>query len=132
MFMARTLRWLRANLCSGVASSIVTLLLLYLIGRALWGLIEWGVIDAVWHAPDGRACRAASGGAGACWAFLGQWGRFILFGRYPYAEQWRPLLVVLIFVALLFASCDRRLWGGRLALLWLAGIALNLGLMLGG
>ncbi len=115
-----------------MASSIVTLLLLYLIGRALWGLIEWGVINAVWHAPDGRACQAASGGAGACWAFLGMWGRFILFGRYPYAEQWRPLLVVLIFVALLVASCDRRLWGGRLALLWLAGIALNLGLMLGG
>ena len=49
---------------------------------------------AVWSAPDGRACHAASGGEGACWAFIGVWYRFILFGRYPYAEQWRPLLVV--------------------------------------
>jgi general L-amino acid transport system permease protein len=126
------LSWLRANLFSSVTSSLVTLVLLYLVGRALWGIIAWGLVNAVWHAPDGRACQAASGGAGACWAFLGVWGRFILFGRYPYAEQWRPLLVVLIFVALLLASCDRRLWGGRLALLWLAGIGASLVLMLGG
>ena len=125
-------RWLRANLFGGVVSSIVTLVLLYLIGRALWGVVAWGLVHAVWQAQDGRACQAASGGAGACWAFLGVWGRFILFGRYPYAEQWRPLLVVALFVALLLASCDRRLWGGRLAWLWAAGIAANLVLMLGG
>jgi general L-amino acid transport system permease protein len=130
--MDRTLSWLRANLFSGIASSLVTLVLLYLIGRALWGAIAWGLVNAVWHAPDGRACQAASGGAGACWAFLGVWGRFILFGRYPYAEQWRALLVVLIFIALLLASCDRRLGGARIALLWLAGVVLNLVLMLGG
>src|SRR6185312_7482729 len=125
-------RWLRANLFGGAVSSIVTLVLLYLIGRALWGVIRWGIVEAVWQAQDGRACQAASGGAGACWAFLGVWGRFILFGRYPYAEQWRPLLVVVLFVALLLASCDRRLWGGRLAALWAAGIVANLVLMLGG
>jgi general L-amino acid transport system permease protein len=125
-------RWLRANLFGGVISSLVTLVLLYLGVRAVWGVVEWGVIHAVWQAPDGRACQAASGGAGACWAFLGVWGRFILFGRYPYAEQWRPLLVVALFVALLLASCDRRLWGARLAVLWAAGIAANLVLMLGG
>ncbi len=86
----------------------------------------------MWSAPDGRACRAASGGEGACWAFLGRWARFILFGRYPYAEQWRPLVVVVLFVALLLASCDRRLWGWPVAAVWLAGIALNLVLMAGG
>jgi len=124
--------WLRANLFNGMASSLVTLVLAYLIGRAAWGVVKWGLVDAVWSAPDGRACQAASGGAGACWAFLGLWGRFILFGRFPYAEQWRAALVVLIFVALLLASCLPRLKGGRMALLWLAGIALNLVLMLGG
>jgi general L-amino acid transport system permease protein len=60
------------------------------------------------------------------------WYRFILFGRYPYAEQWRPLLVIMLFVALLLASCDRRLFGWRIALAWAAGLAVNLWLMLGG
>ncbi|HUZ74786.1 MAG TPA: amino acid ABC transporter permease [Stellaceae bacterium] len=125
-------RWMRANLFGGVFSSIATLLAVYLIARAGWALADWAVIHAVWSAPDGRACIAASGGKGACWAFLGYWARFILFGRYPYAEQWRPLVVVVLFVALLLASCARRLLGWRIAVLWLAGIAINLVLMAGG
>ena len=125
-------RWARANLFNGVASSIVTLVLAYIVLRALWGVIDWGIVNAVWQAPDGRACQAASGGQGACWAFLSVWGRFILFGRYPYAEQWRPLLVIVIFVALFVASCDRRLWGWRLVALWGLGLVAAFVLMLGG
>jgi general L-amino acid transport system permease protein len=126
------LAWMRVNLFSGVGNTLLTLVALYLIVRIAWGVIDWGLIHAVWSAPDGRACRAASGGEGACWAFLGVWGRFILFGRYPYAEQWRPLTVVVLFSALLLASSSRRLGGRRIALLWAAGIIVNLVLMLGG
>jgi general L-amino acid transport system permease protein len=132
MSVTAALRWARANLFNGVASSLVTLVLAYLALRGLWGVIDWGIVRAVWQAPDGRACQAASGGQGACWAFLGVWGRFILFGRFPYAEQWRPLLVIAIFVALFFASCDRRLWGARIAALWGAGLVATFVLMLGG
>jgi len=39
---------------------------------------------------------------------------------------------VLIFVAMILASCDRRLWGRRLILLWIAGIAVVGILMWGG
>src|SRR5579885_2778661 len=130
--MRRALRWMRANLFAGVGSTIATLVALYVIARVVWGVLDWGLVHAVWSAPDGRACARASGGAGACWAFLGRWYRFILFGRYPYEAEWRPLLVVLLFVALLLASCDRRLWGLRIAVLWVAGLAANLVLMLGG
>ena len=130
--MAHALRWMRANLFSSVGNAVITLVAVYVIARVVWAVIDWGLVEAVWTAPDGRACRAASGGAGACWAFLGVWYRFILFGRYPYADQWRPVLVVLLFVALLLASCDRRLWGLRIALLWVGGLAVNFVLMLGG
>jgi general L-amino acid transport system permease protein len=130
--MPRALRWMRANLFSSVGNTLITLVAFYVIARVAWAVIDWGLVQAVWSAPDGRACQAANGGEGACWAFLGVWYRFILFGRYPYADQWRPLLVVLLFVALLLASCDRRLWGARIALLWIAGLAVNLVLMLGG
>src|SRR6185312_12881264 len=128
----RALLWLRANLFNGVWNSILTLAALYFILRGLWGLADWGVVNAVWSAPDGRACRAASGEAGACWAFIGEWYRFILFGRFPYAEQWRPLLVIVIFIAMFLASCDRRLWGRSLIVIWVIGAALVLTLMFGG
>ena len=41
--------------------------------------------------PDNAACRAL-GHAGACWGVIAEKYRLILFGRYPYEEQWRPLV----------------------------------------
>jgi len=110
--------WLRANLFSSVLNSILTLLAAALLAVTIPPIIRWALLDAVWSAPNSRACH----GAGACWAFIHEKLRFILFGTYPYEEQWRPLLTVLIFLALILASCDRRLWGRRLPLLWLAGL----------
>jgi general L-amino acid transport system permease protein len=120
--------WLRANLFNGIPNTILTLAALYLLAVTIPPVIRWAVIDAIWHADSGRACR----GDGACWAFIAEKGRFILFGRFPYEEHWRPLFVVVIFIAMILASCDRRLWGRRLAILWLAGIAAVGALMWGG
>jgi general L-amino acid transport system permease protein len=120
--------WLRANLFNSVLNTILTLAAVYLLAVTIPPVIRWAFIDAIWHAETGRACRAG----GACWAFVAEKGRFILFGRYPYEEQWRPLLAVLIFIAMILASCDRRLWGRRLAILWLAGLVAVGVLMWGG
>jgi general L-amino acid transport system permease protein len=125
-------RWARANLFNSVFNGVLTVVAVYLIAEAAIGLTRWLFVDAVWSAPNGRACVEASHGAGACWAFIGEWYRFILFGRYPYAEQWRPLFVIVTFVLMLLASCDRRLWGRRLALVWLGGLVANGVLMFGG
>src|SRR3954468_2462318 len=125
--------WLRGNLFGGLFNTILTLLALVLLARTIPPLVEWAFIDAVWRAPNARICRAPDGeAAGACWAFIGEKLRFILFGRYPYAEQWRPGVVVLIFVAMIAASCDLRLWGRKLALLWLLGLGAVGVLMWGG
>src|SRR6266513_1340532 len=120
--------WLRANLFNSVFNTILTILAVYLLVLTVPPLIRWAFIDAVWDAPNGQACR----GAGACWAFIGEKLRFIRFGRFPYTEQWRPLLVVALFIGLILASCDRRLWGRRLLLLWPAGLAVIGILMWGG
>jgi general L-amino acid transport system permease protein len=128
----RAWRWLRVNLFNGPINSLVSIVALYVLYRAAVALLQWGFLHAVWSAPTGRACVAGNGGEGACWAFVGQWYRFILFGRYPYEQQWRPLFVILIFVVMLLASCDRRLWGRRIALLWAAGFMVNGVLMFGG
>jgi general L-amino acid transport system permease protein len=122
------LAWLRANLFNSIPNTILTLAALYLLAVTIPPVIRWAVVDAVWHAETGRACS----GGGACWAFIVEKGRFILFGRYPYEEHWRPLFVVVIFIAMILASCNRRLWGLRLAALWLAGLAAVGVLMWGG
>jgi general L-amino acid transport system permease protein len=124
------LGWLRANLFNGPFNTILTLLAAWIIFSTVPGFIDWALVHAHWSAATGKDCTAQ--GPGACWAFIGEKWRFILFGRFPYEEHWRPVLVCLVFVALFLASCDRRLWGSKLALIWLAGLAVNGVLMWGG
>jgi general L-amino acid transport system permease protein len=125
---AGVIGWLRANLFNSVLNTILTLAAIYLLAVTIPPVVRWAFIDAIWHADTGRACH----GDGACWAFIAEKGRFIIFGRFPYEEHWRPLFVVVIFVAVILASCDRRLWGLRLAILWLAGLTAVGVLMWGG
>jgi general L-amino acid transport system permease protein len=122
------LGWLRANLFSSVSNTVLTVIAVAFLALTVPPVLRWAVFDAVWSAGSARACR----GAGACWAFIGEKLRFILFGTFPYDEQWRPLFAVVIFIAMILASCDRRLWGRRLTLLWLGGLMLVGVLMWGG
>jgi general L-amino acid transport system permease protein len=121
--------WLRANLFSSVLNTILTLVAIYAIVSVVPGMVKWALVDASWTADNVQQCRA---NGGACWAFIGEKWRFILFGRFPYGEQWRPAVVCLIFIALFIASCDRRLWGRRMAVVWAAGLVAVGVLMWGG
>jgi general L-amino acid transport system permease protein len=58
--------------------------------------------------------------------------RFILFGVYPFAEQWRPAVACLLFVALYAASTVRTWWNRRLLVLWLVLPAAAVALLRGG
>jgi general L-amino acid transport system permease protein len=122
------LGWLRANLFNSVFNSILTLLAVALIALAVPPIIRWALIDAIWSAPNGQACH----GGGACWAFIGEKFRFILFGRYPLDEQWRPAAVIVVFGAMIVAACIRSLWGRRLAIIWFVGLSAVFLLMAGG
>jgi general L-amino acid transport system permease protein len=122
------MKWLRDNLFSGWANSLATVLIAFFLFKSLAAFIDWAFLDAVWRA-DSKACRAAEG---ACWGFIGEKHRFILFGTYPYDEHWRPALATLILIALWVFSTLRRFWKPRLALVWLAGLALIGILMWGG
>jgi general L-amino acid transport system permease protein len=127
--MPQVYRWLRANLFGTPLSALLTILVCYALIRIVPAFIDWALVDATWTAPNEQACAARGG---ACWAFIANWYRFILFGRYPHAEQWRPTVVVLLLIVLLLASCDRRLSGRTLALMWVAGVVVVLVLMGGG
>lgn len=108
--------WLRANLFSSWLSTAITLVLVYVIGRSLLALIDWAFVHSVWTvpynaqgAPDTAACHAAKG-QGACWAIIADKYRLILFGRFPFAEQWRPAIAVLLFIGLYVFSACKGVW----------------------
>lgn len=125
---ARGLRhWAHTQLLSSPLNIGLTMLLL---GLLLWqspGLLNWAVTTAVFL-PDADACQAVRG-HGACWGVVAEKYRLILFGRYPHAEQWRPLVATLVLLLLLVASCIRWCWRRELALAWLLGLLAFFGLM---
>ena len=94
-------------------------------------VIEWALPQTAAGQPDTRMCREMKG-VGACWALIGEKYRFILFGTYPFDEQWRPLLCILLFIGLYATSTVRTLWNWRLGAIWVGGLALIFGLMWGG
>ncbi len=127
--MSGAIGWVRAKLFNTPFNALLTLLILYGLAVAVPPLFDWGVLRASTGATDYAACRQAGG---ACWAFIGDWYRFILFGRFPYEQQWRPAATVVIFIVLLLVSCDRRMWHRRLAAIWIIGLVAIGILMWGG
>jgi general L-amino acid transport system permease protein len=122
--------WIRANLFSSIGNSVTTLILLYLLYRLLSAALGWLVFDAVWDAPNMRGCQAA--GSGACWAFIREKWRFIIFGRYPFEEQWRAALVTVILFGLTGLSFIPRMWRRELIYIWVVGTIAAFVLMFGG
>ena len=109
-------------------SRVLTVVLALGIAVAFAPFVQWAFIDAVWR-PDAAACRAAHG---ACWGFIVEKHRFILFGTYPYDQQWRPATATVVLLALWIVSALRAFWRPWLALVWGAGMALIGVLMWGG
>jgi len=123
--------WLRSNLFSGWLNTIITLAIVYALWHAIPAFIDWAFVNAIWQTPDSKACRAAAG-EGACWAFVAEKHRFILFGTYPFEHHWRPAIACAILVALWAVSALRAFWRWWLILVWAAGLAVIGTLMWGG
>lgn len=122
--------WVRRNLFADWKSALTTLAL---IGLALWlapRIVEWGLLRAVFAADD-EACQAARG-IGACWGVVTEKWRVIIFGRYPFEQQWRPEVATTLMVAALVASCVRWFWRPWLVLMWALVLAAFFALMGGG
>lgn len=122
--------WIRANLFADWKSSLATLAIVALGIYYLPGFFAWAVTNAV-LTQDANLCQQARG-VGACWAVIGEKFRLIVFGRYPYEQQWRPELATTLLVALLVASCIRYFWKPWLALLWVLVVPAFFVLMGGG
>lgn len=124
------LPWIKRNLFGDWKNALTTLVMLGLLVWWLPGIIEWALVKSV-LAADSDRCQAARG-IGACWGVITEKHRLIIFGRYPFDQQWRPGVATIALVALLMASCVRLFWKPWLALLWIGVLGLFFGLMHGG
>ena len=71
--------WLRVNLFSSVANSIITLVSLYLLYLALPASINWLFLDATYIGETRKDCAPN----GACLAFIGERFNLFVYGFYP-------------------------------------------------
>jgi len=122
--------WIRANLFGDWKSGAATVFVIVLAVYYVPALLGWAVANAVVK-PDADACQAARG-SGACWGAIVQNFRLIIFGRYPFDQQWRPELATTLLVALLIVSCIRYFWKPWLAVLWIVIVPAFFVLMGGG
>jgi general L-amino acid transport system permease protein len=121
--------WMQQNLFNSISNSLISILIL---GLMLWWLpsaFHWFIGGAIFRA-DNAACRALEGSA-ACWGVITEKYRLILFGRYTFDEQWRPLIASIILVVMLVISCRKQFWNRWLVAIWLVGLAIYFSLMMG-
>ncbi len=85
------LAWLRQNLFSSPANTVLTLVVLFLLFVILPPTIRFLLIDAVWSGADRAACREDMAGrpVGACWAFVADRISYFTYGSYPAESRWR-------------------------------------------
>ncbi len=120
--------WIRINLFGDWKTGLMTVIVLAALLAVLPSFFSWALIRAAWL-PDYDACRVD--GAGACWGVVAEKYRIILFGRYPYEDQWRPLLATILMLALLIGSCTRAFWKSWLLPAWIVMLAIFFTLMYG-
>jgi len=110
------IKWLRENLFSGPLNIALTFVGLGIVWLVVGTVGPW-LSHSVWNAGSMAECRQiiaetwGQGASGACFALIKhRWNQF-LFGFYPQALYWRPVLAFgLLFLALapvLFADSAR-------------------------
>lgn len=120
--------WARAKLFNTPRNTVLSLLCLALLAYVVPRLLDWALFSATFTGTS-DLCRQ---GEGACWAIIQVKHRLILFGTYPYEEQWRPFLASALFLAMLVLSAIRRCWRPWLAGAWAICLVAMAGLMWGG
>ena len=126
------LEYIRQHYFGSVRNSAITLAFAALILWLLWSLLGWAVFDATFGADKAAVCRENLHG-GACWSVVASRWRIVLFGLYPFEEQWRSAIACIVMVIVAALSCVPWFWSARrLPILWIAGFAVFYVLMRGG
>ncbi|MDI3567471.1 amino acid ABC transporter permease [Bradyrhizobium sp. Arg816] len=131
---ARVLRWWHRNFFDGWINMLLAVGGIWLLATTLPGLWRWLVTESSVAPASYGDCLSAGG---ACWSFLQAKWRLILFGTYPFEEQWRAGLSTIIFLMAVVLSCIPGLWLGStrrwfMCALWIAVLGTVMVLMPGG
>ena len=108
---------LRKNLFGNFRDTCLSLVLMLLLGSLGYVAANWLLFSAVAPWAPAEACTGASG---ACWPFIVEKHRLILFGTYPYDEQWRAFLASLLLIGSVGISMLPSFHNRRLIWLWAA------------
>ena len=120
--------WIRINLFGNWITGLMTLLVGAVLVWAVPQILGWAVFRAAWL-PDYDACRVD--GVGACWGVVAEKYRIIVLGRYPFEEQWRPVLATALLLFMLVGSCTRAFWKAWVLPAWIAALVVYFVLMFG-
>ena len=108
-------KWLKKNLFNNWANTITTVVFAAIFIKGLAFILDWTLINSTWSGTAVE-CREQSG---ACWAFIREKIRFILFGYYPRDSHWRAAILIATFLTLFFMSQFRRYWSKTLIYSWI-------------
>lgn len=119
---------LRERYFSSLANTVVSCIVLLVVGYGLYLLYDWAIATSVWQAASAAECRTT--GSGACWAVIRSRFRLILFGVFPYDEQWRAVIACAAILAACFLSCLPAFWkASRIMPVWIGSYSIFYGLM---
>ncbi len=123
--MRNIFNWIKNNLFGSIKNTVLTVLVGWLLVSIVPDFLRWLVFDSVLQPAGLRDCIDADG---ACWAFIQDKWRIILFGTYPRQEQWRIILSIFLFVGLIIVSCIPAIWSTKERRRWMVAVwALGLG-----
>jgi len=91
---ARAALWLKGNLFSSLANTILTLVVVAVIAVAAPPVFHWAIGGATISGDSKAACT----GDGACWTFIKVRLPLFFYGHYPPAERWRLFGAALMLV----------------------------------
>ena len=122
------LAWLKENLFNTWYNSVLTVLTLLALYYVIPPFVQWAFIDSLWNS-SAEACRDIEG---ACWSIVPRNIKFIILGFFPEGQEWRPILAMILLLALVVYSKERSRWNKYLAWLWVANLIIMGTLMYGG
>ena len=109
--------WLRHNLFSSWANSILTVVVGYIVIINLIPLIDWVFLTSDWLGDSREDCTSG----GACWVFITVRLEQFIYGFYPEAEYWRINTIFVLLAgligALIFEGTPKKGWLGAFTLL---------------